>query len=129
VPLPVAKDYHLALSNVQRSPQAVSERPLVVSLAGTLVKSDVALDSLLHLLRHNPAVIVKIWAWMFSGTSSLRSRLENAASLDVEHLPYHSEVLSFLRKQRAQGRSVYLATSSDGRLAQRIVEHLDILEG
>lgn len=119
----------MALSNVQRSPQALSERPLIVSLAGTLVKSDVALDSLLHLVRHNPAVIVKIWAWMFSGTSSLRSRLENAASLDVEHLPYHSEVLSFLRKQRAQGRSVYLATSSDGRLAQRIVEHLDIFEG
>jgi len=49
--------------------------------------------------------------------------------LDVAHLPYNHKVLEFLHEERALGRSIYLTTGADLRLAERIAAHLGLFAG
>jgi 4-hydroxybenzoate polyprenyltransferase len=50
-------------------------------------------------------------------------------SLDVEHLPYNRPLLEWLRRQHGAGRRLYLATASDGVLAERVANYIGIFDG
>lgn len=103
--------------------------PLCVDLDGTLVKSDTLVDSTLALARHQPAMLLRIPGWLFSGKAALKRHITSAVTLDVAHLPYNRELLQFLEQQRAEGRPIYLATAADSALAERIAAHLGLFSG
>lgn len=101
-------------------------RPLCVDLDGTLVKSDTLVDSLLVLARNRPELIFMLPARLLRGKAALKAFVAESVSLDVVHLPYNQELLQFLAQEHARGRSLYLATGADDRLAQRVAEHVGI---
>jgi 4-hydroxybenzoate polyprenyltransferase/phosphoserine phosphatase len=107
---------------------AAVSRPIFVDLDGTLVKSDTLYDSLLLLARVNPKLLFKFPQWLAGGKASVKAHVASAVSLDVVHLPYNRELLSYLREEHRAGRTLYLATGADGRLARRIAVHLGIFE-
>ena len=106
-----------------------SSTVLCVDLDGTLVKSDTLIDSTLVLARQHPALLMKIPSWLTEGKASFKRHITNSVTLDVVHLPYNRELLQFLEQERAQGRSIYLATAADGALAQRVADHLGLFDG
>lgn len=103
--------------------------PLCVDLDGTLVKSDTLVDSVLALARQHPQSLVKIPGWIAEGKAAFKKNVTSAVTLDVEHLPYNQPLLEWLRVERGSGRSIYLATAADHRLADRVADYLGIFEG
>ena len=101
-------------------------RPLCVDLDGTLVKSDTLVDSLLALLRTDPAMVLKLPGRLFGGKAAFKRFVTESVSLDTVHLPYNGELLQYLRQEHNRGRAIYLATGADACLARRVADHLGI---
>src|SRR5262249_45181560 len=93
--------------------------PLCVHLDGTLVKSDTLYDSLLVLLRTHPMRVFPLFARIFHGKAAFKAFVTDQVTLDDAHLPYNRMLLQYLQAEHARGRSLYLATGADVRLAQR----------
>src|SRR3954471_7004957 len=108
---------------------AQTRSPLCVDLDGTLVKSDTLQDSLLLLLRTRPARLLRLAGKLFHGKAAFKAYVIDSVAPDVTHLPYNRKLLQFLQSERARGRSIYLTTGADARLAQRIADHLGIFCG
>jgi 4-hydroxybenzoate polyprenyltransferase/phosphoserine phosphatase len=104
-------------------------RPLCVDLDGTLVKSDTLIDSLLVVARTRPALLFALPAEMLRGKAAFKAFITSHVNLDVAHLPYNRKVLQFLHEERARGRTVYLATGADVRLAERVANYLGGFDG
>jgi phosphoserine phosphatase len=58
------------------------------------------------------------------GRAMLKRKLAVAFPLDAEFLPYHTEVLNFVKESRAQGRTVTLASASDEHLVGKVAEFI-----
>ena len=103
--------------------------PLCVDLDGTLIKSDVLLESLLLLLKRNPLYLFVLPLWLWRGKAALKARIAARVDLDPAALPYQREFVEWLRAEHATGRSLWLCTATNERLAQAIAAHLGFFEG
>ncbi|MGI8425022.1 MAG: haloacid dehalogenase-like hydrolase [Actinomycetota bacterium] len=65
---------------------------------------------------------------LLRGKAALKSFLAEAGALDVSTLPYNEECIAFLRRERARGRKIILASASDQRLADAIAKHLGLFD-
>lgn len=101
--------------------------PLCVDLDGTLVRTDCLVETLLAAAR-DPATLLRIPGWLARGRAALKAELAARAELDVELLPYNTELLEYLREQRALGRWIVLATAADKRIADAIAGHLGLFD-
>ena len=103
--------------------------PLFVDLDGTLIKTDLLVESFLSLLVEQPLAALRAPMWLARGKSALKHEIAERVELDAAALPYNEDLLAWLRQQRASGRRVYLATASNERLARRVAEHLGVFDG
>jgi 4-hydroxybenzoate polyprenyltransferase/phosphoserine phosphatase len=111
------------------SPSSLSsgaEVPLAVDLDGTLVKTDLLVESISALVRRNPFYLLVIPFWLLRGRAFLKREISRRITLDPHALPYHNEFLAFLKAQHAQGRSLILATGSEEQIARQVSDHLGI---
>jgi len=102
--------------------------PLAVDLDGTLVRSDLLMESLAAALKRNPLDVFALPLWLARGRAALKSELAKRSEVDAALLPYDPAVLRELRRQRAEGRWLILATAADGALARRVADHLGIFD-
>jgi 4-hydroxybenzoate polyprenyltransferase len=105
------------------------ERPLCVDLDGTLIKTDLLLESLFALIKRNPLYLVALPLWLARGKAYLKSAIARRSAVNVAALPYNLEFLQFLTAQYQAGRQLILATAADTALAERIAKHLGIFSG
>ncbi|MDR5737684.1 MULTISPECIES: UbiA family prenyltransferase [unclassified Caballeronia] len=104
-------------------------KPIVVDLDGTLIHSDILVESGLAFVRKFPQQFYKPLQWLSSGGKpALKARLAEHVSIDVSTLPYNAEVVRWLKEMRAAGRSIALATASHESFAHCIAEHLGIFD-
>lgn len=102
--------------------------PLVVDLDGTLLRSDLLVDTGFAWIRQHPLQLPKLAVWLAQGKPVLKQHLADAVTLDVTELPYDIAVLQFIREQRATGRQIILATASYQMLAEKIADHLALFD-
>lgn len=100
--------------------------PLFVDLDGTLIKSDLLIESLMSMARTSPAALLLVPFWLLRGKAYLKQRLAERATVFPERLPYHRELLAYLEEEGAHGRPLLLASASNGRLVAAIAQHLGI---
>jgi 4-hydroxybenzoate polyprenyltransferase/phosphoserine phosphatase len=104
-------------------------RPLVVDLDGTLIRSDVLIESGFAYLKAAPHRFYAPLVWLArDGKSGLKTGLAEATNVDVSVLPYDPAVLEWLKAEREAGRSLVLATASHERYAQAISDHLGLFD-
>ncbi|HEU0151793.1 MAG TPA: UbiA family prenyltransferase [Arenimonas sp.] len=103
------------------SPVATA-RPLCIDLDGTLLRSDLLLESTLALLAHRPWLLLVLPFWLLGGKARLKQEIASRVVLDAATLPYDGRVLALLREATARRR--VLCTASDARLAQAVAAHL-----
>jgi hypothetical protein len=72
--------------------------PLCVDLDGTLVRSDLLVESALALLRRNPLYLFFFPAWLLRGKAYLKRAIARRVVRDVTRLPYDARVLAWLRR-------------------------------
>lgn len=97
--------------------------PLCVDLDGTLIRSDLLVESALSLFARNPLMLFCMLAWLLHGKAYLKRQIALRVDLDAAHLPYHRGVLEWIREQQ-QSRPVVLCTASDVRLAEKVAAHV-----
>ena len=106
----------------------MTSRTIVVDLDGTLIRSDMLLESANQLIGRSPAAIVQLARWLTGGRASLKEHLARATDIDPSLLPYHEPLLNWLRTEKEQGARLVLATASNELLASRIAAHLGIFD-
>lgn len=97
--------------------------PLCVDLDGTLVRSDLLVESALNVLAKNPLYLFLFVFWFLKGKANLKRRIAEIAVIDVTTLPYDKRLFDWLRQQAAE-RDIVLCTASDQRLAEAVAAHL-----
>ncbi|MFV0672977.1 UbiA family prenyltransferase [Variovorax sp. tm] len=105
-----------------------SRRIIAVDLDGTLVRSDLLVESVFLLLRHKPQFFFHLLSWLFRGKAYFKRRIADIAMPPASTLPYNLPLLEWLRVQKAQGACLVLATASEARLARGVADHLGIFE-
>jgi 4-hydroxybenzoate polyprenyltransferase/phosphoserine phosphatase len=100
-----------------------SSVPLCIDLDGTLIRSDLLVESMFALIARNPLTVFAILAWLFRGKAYLKQQIARHVELDVSTLPYNRDVLAWVREQQKL-RPVILCTASDRKLATPVAEHV-----
>jgi 4-hydroxybenzoate polyprenyltransferase/phosphoserine phosphatase len=108
---------------------AAGHIPLVVDLDGTLIASDLLIETAFSELGRRPQSLIEIVQALSQGKAALKHRLAAPAEFDPAVLPYDPAVLDLVRKARAEGRPVFLASASNERLVARVADHLGLFTG
>lgn len=103
--------------------------PLVVDLDGTLIRSDVLVETLFAELGRQPSSIFGLGRALFAGRAALKHRLAETAPLDVASLPYDETVVGLIEAARAEGRPVYLASASNEKCVAQVAAYLGLFDG
>jgi len=106
----------------------LSPIPFVVDLDGTLIRTDLLLESGFAFIRSQPLRLFAPVAWLTEGKAHLKAQLAELTPLDVTGLPYDMELMELLAKEKAKGRPIILATASHRRYAEQIAAHLQIID-
>lgn len=101
---------------------------LVVDLDGTLVQTDLLIESAFVLARERPQTLIRLPGWLKRGKATLKNEIATRAELDVVHLPYNRELLDHLAEEKQRGRRLVLATAANHRYAHQVAEHLRLFD-
>ena len=112
-----------------RGAPGVATIPLVVDLDGTLIRSDLLVESFLALLGSNPLGAGQALLSLKDGKAALKAKIADAAEIDVSTLPYDEAVLALVRQARAEGRQTFLVSASDHRYVRAVADHLQLFDG
>jgi 4-hydroxybenzoate polyprenyltransferase len=111
--------------NNEHAPRAGT--PLCVDLDGTLIRSDLLVESALALLAKKPLSLFWMLGWLLRGKAHLKKQIALRVDIDPAALPYNHEILAWLGQQRAE-RQVVLCTASDMKLAAPVAAHADVFD-
>lgn len=104
-------------------------RPLVVDLDGTLLRSDVLIESGFSYLKSSPLrFLAPLWWLAQGGKPTLKAKLAAETELDVSVLPYDPQIVEWLKGERATGRTIVLATATHEKYAYAIARHLQLFD-
>lgn len=106
----------------------LSVSPLVVDLDGTLLRSDLLLETGIAYVRQSPLKFLSPIKWLFQGKATLKEGLATGTQIDVAALPYDPAVIELIEQERLTGRPIVLATASHISLAQDIADHLQLFD-
>ena len=102
--------------------------PLAVDLDGTLLATDLLWEGVFVLLKKNPLYLLLIPVWLVGGPARLKQEIASRVDIDPATLPYREPLLSRLRAEWADGRTLVLATGTPRKFAEAIATHLGIFD-
>jgi 4-hydroxybenzoate polyprenyltransferase len=108
---------------------SASHHPLCIDLDGTLIKTDLLLESFLLLIKANPLYLLLVPFWLLKGKAALKAEIASRVQLNAAALPYREPFIDWLREQKAQGRELWLCTASHESLANCVAQHLKLFDG
>ena len=101
--------------------------PLCVDLDGTLVRSDMLIESVLMMAKQNPASLLMLPFWLLKGKSHLKHQVALRADLSQAVIPYNQEIVDFVRAEKGRRKTV-LVTGSHHTIATLVQEQTDIFD-
>jgi 4-hydroxybenzoate polyprenyltransferase/phosphoserine phosphatase len=112
-----------------QSEQQSQERPLVVDLDGTLLRSDMLLETAFASFGQNPLSLLAMARALLSGKAGLKHLLAANVDFAPELLPFDDAVLAKIHEAKSRGRKVYLASASSERAVSAVAAHLGLFDG
>ena len=109
--------------------QIVDDFPLIVDLDGTLIKSDLLIESIFKQVGSQPASLFGLLSALCRGKANLKEVLAQQVDLDIATLPYDETVLGLIEEARAAGRRVYLASASNTKFVSAVADHVGLFTG
>ncbi len=107
----------------------ISVRPLVVDVDGTLIKSDLLIESFLMLLSTKPLHALAALGSLLQGRAAFKARVASETRLDTSRLPFNPGIWALLKAEKRKGRKLYLASASDNKLVEALARRLGIFSG
>lgn len=102
--------------------------PLVVDLDGTLISTDILMESMFELLKRNPLYIFLILIWLSRGYAFLKQKVSERTEIDVKSLAYNQDVIDFVLEEKSKGREIVLATASLQEIAIKVADYLGFFD-
>jgi 4-hydroxybenzoate polyprenyltransferase/phosphoserine phosphatase len=103
---------------------------IVVDLDGTLVRTDLLVESYVKTLGHDFIGAVRILRHLFRSRSAFKHAIATQVHLDASLFPYNEEALVWLRSVReSRGARLYLASASNEKFVEAVANHLGIFDG
>src|SRR5580765_2807914 len=99
--------------------------PLCVDLDGTLIRSDLLIESALGLARRNPLNALRCAVWLLRGKAAMKREIAARSEIDVTLLPYDERIVARLRDS---ARHRVLCTASDRKYADAVAAHLGVFD-
>jgi 4-hydroxybenzoate polyprenyltransferase len=121
-------DPHPGTSRPGHPTESPDSLPLVIDLDGTLLRSDLLIESALSHVRSRPGELFHPLYWRLRGKAYLKERLATQIMIDPAMLPYNEPLMAFVRQARAEGRKIVLATASHRIFADLVAAHLDLFD-
>ena len=112
-----------AVTDPNAQPLSKTPPPLCVDLDGTLIRTDLLVESALALLARSPFMLFAMLAWLFRGKACLKREIARRVELDVSTLPYNNDVVAWVREQHTL-RTTVLCSAADSVLATRVADHI-----
>lgn len=106
-----------------RSETQLGKIALVIDLDGTLLRSDMLLESLFALLRHRPLLVFVLPLWLSRGKAAFKAEIARRVDLDMAQMPWDERVRELLHDAAGQRHRV-LCTASDQSLAFAAATHI-----
>ncbi|MET0240387.1 MAG: UbiA family prenyltransferase [Sphingobium sp.] len=103
--------------------------PLVVDLDGTLIRSDLLVETFFHAVGSDWRNSYRLVAPLLKGKAEFKAAIADAASIDAATLPFEDAVLAYIRQAVADGRPVWLASASHAQHVEAIADHLGLFAG
>lgn len=103
-----------------------AKKPLVLDVDGSLLKTDMLMESILAAFGTHPVEAAKILWAQRGDRAALKHELAELSNLPVARLPVNEDVLAYARAARAEGREVVLASGSDRALVAELADRLDL---
>lgn len=101
---------------------------IVIDLDGTLIKTDLLIESFLLLIKKNPLLAFAAVLWLLKGKAHMKREIAKRVDLPVEHLPYNDDVISYIHRKKKSGHTIALATASYKRFANDVAHHLGLFD-
>lgn len=106
------------------------QRVLVVDLDGTLLRSDLLIESSFACVAENPfSFFFSLLKTLTRGRAQLKAVIAQTVRIDPAQLPYDNRIISIIEEARATGRKIYLASANNERFVENIVRHLGLFDG
>jgi 4-hydroxybenzoate polyprenyltransferase len=102
--------------------------PLCVDLDGTLVRTDLLLESFLGLLKRSPLRAARALLRLRRGRAVFKQDIADQVDLDASVLPYDDEIIAYLREERAGGRRIVLTTASNEKYARQVADFVGLFD-
>lgn len=105
--------------------------PLCVDLDGTLLKTDLFLETLLLAIKRRPLLFFILPCLAFRrGIAHVKHLLsEGDAAPDISAVPFNREVLKLILREKKEGRPVYLVTAAGSAQAQAVADRFGVFDG
>lgn len=94
--------------------------PLVLDLDGTLIQTDLVLESALNYVRQRPLRLFALLYWAFRGIALLKRELATRSQIAVDLLPVNEPLAAYARRAAETGRVVVVATAANEILARKV---------
>lgn len=101
---------------------------IAVDLDGTLTLTDTLHESVLRLLRDNPAQALALPFWLLQGKAAFKAKVADRVSLDVTTLPYNTNLINWLQEERTAGTLIVLCTATHQKVAQAVADHWGLFD-
>jgi 4-hydroxybenzoate polyprenyltransferase/phosphoserine phosphatase len=116
------------LANASHLPAHTQSPVLCVDLDGSLLATDMLWESVLLAVKSRPSLLLIFPFWLLRGKAYLKRKIAERVKVNAAALPYRSDVLSFLVREKKAGRKIVLTTASDMRLVQPIAQHIGVFD-
>ena len=104
--------------------------PLCVDLDGTLLKTDIFLETLILNIRQRPILFLIIpWLVYRHGISYVKNLLSTKPSPQPHLQPFNQKVLDLILTEKKKGRPVYLVTAASSLQAQAVANRFGVFDG
>ena len=109
--------------------QQESDIILVVDLDGTLVKSDMLLESFWSVFSKKPSLALKFLCYLgYGGLAHVKEKIAEYYDLDASIIPYNQTIVDLIIERKSRGGRVALVTASDQKIADNIAKHLGLFD-
>ncbi|RUL64282.1 UbiA family prenyltransferase [Dyella dinghuensis] len=106
-----------------RNAETHASVPLCVDLDGTLIRSDLLVESALALLAKQPLMAFAMPVWLLRGKAYLKQQIAQRVELNPAALPYNEDVVAWVRDQQSS-RTTILCSAADAKLATLVADHV-----
>lgn len=106
----------------------MAKPPLAVDLDGTLIKTDLFGAAMLQLATRTPWKLPLLAFWLLHGRAHAKAQLARLFPPDPAQLPYDERLVTWLTAERAEGRTIVLATAYDEHAAQAVADHIALFD-